>query len=289
MAFHMPFDMIEDVPDEVRELVGEINNTLCDWVLEVLAAKGYEARDVRRGDTYFVFSSYACSVVSFRLSRVWPGWKFGIWLDGLSLIGDAEDDAKVIRLFCQHETAIDKFKPSASDLLVEIERHELLTMLEDGPITRSDGVVVRPWPERHVQALAEQVRMHPFLSYEGIKSWSPIDYRPVPRTIRYIALERKRQVEKTVSCEILRGWAGRMVAKTSKKPYVKICKLIDYGEHTYPRLEVFCDLFDDPSDEALDEMWDLWRLWEGTDKELGRTELRVSVYYTADGESCQLY
>lgn len=289
MAFHLPFDMVDDVPDEVRELVGEINNALCDWVLEVLAAKGYEARDVRRGDTYFVFSGYECSVVSFRLSRVWPGWKFGLWLRGEDVIGDAEDDAKVIQLFCQHETAIDKFKPSASDLTVDIERHELLSMLEDGPITRFDGVVIRPWPERHVQALADQVRMHPFLSYEGIKSWSPIDYRPVPRTIRYMVSERKREVEKRVSCEILRRWAGWMVKKTSEKPYVRHCELIDYGEHTYPRLEVFCELVDDPSDEALDEMWGLWRLDDGTDKKFVRTELRVSIYYVAEGKKCQLY
>lgn len=285
----LPINMVADQPDEIGELVGEVNGALCDWVLGVLAVRGYEARDVVRGDTYFVFSGYPCSVVSLRLSRVWPGWRFGIWLHGEDLLGDGEDDAKVIQLFCQHDTAIDKFKPSASDLLVEIGRHELLDMLERGPFVRSDGVVVRPWPERHVQALADQVRMHPFLSYEGITEWCPIDYRPIPRTIRYMASERCRDAEKRVSYEFWRRWAAVMVRRASKMPSVTSCELIDYGENAYPRLEVFCVLVDDPSDEALEEIWELWRLWEGTDKKLGRTELRVSVYYEADGKKCQLY
>lgn len=285
----LPIDMVADRPDELRELVGEVNEDLCDWVLSILDAGGFKARDVVRGDTYFIFEGYPCSVVSFRLSKTWPGWRFGIWLHGQDLVGDAEDDAKVIQLFCQHDTAIDKFKPSASDLLVEIERHELFDMLERGPFVRSDGVVVRPWPERHVQALAEQVSMHPFLSYEGITDWHPIDYHPVTRTLGYMASEHVRSAKKRLSCEFFRRWAAVMVRKASKMPYVTSCELLDYGEHTYPRLEVICALRDDPSGDALDEMWDLWRLWEGDDKDLGGTTLRVSVYYTADGKDCQLY
>ena len=56
----LPFDLVADVPDERLRVVGELNEALCDWALEVLAAKGYRARDVQRGDTYFVFGGYDC-------------------------------------------------------------------------------------------------------------------------------------------------------------------------------------------------------------------------------------
>jgi len=285
----LPFDLVADVPDERLRVVGELNEALCDWVLDVLAAKGYRARDVQRGDTYFVFGGYPCSVVSFRLSRVWPGWRFGIWLNAENLTGDADGDSKVIQLFCQHDTAIDKFKPSASDLVVEVTRHDLMRMIEDGPFVRSDGVVIRPGPERHVQALAEQVRMHPFLSYEGITDWIPIDYHPAAMTVRYMASEHVRRAKRRLSHECWRRWASLRVRRASGMPYVAECGLHDYGLRSWPRFEVLCYLEDDPSDAELDEMWDLWRLDDGTDRGWGETTLRVSVYYRSGGKECQLY
>lgn len=276
-------------PEEVVDLVGGVNDALCDWVLDALAAKGYRAKRVMRGDTYFVFSGFPCSIVEFRLSRVWPGWRFGIWLHGEELLCDSGDEARVIQLFCQHDTQVDKFKPSASDMLVEIYKGELLDMLGRGAWTRSDGVVVRPWAERHVQALADQIRMHPFLSYEGVKGWMPIDYRPTANAVRWMVGERKRQAKRRLSHTYWLIWAKCRVERANGMPYVTDCRLVDYGERTWPRLEVFCTLKDDPSDENLDEMWDLWRLDDGCDHEWGDTRLRVSVLFESEGRECQLY
>ena len=71
-------------------------------------------KDVEYGDGYFIFAHGDNSVINFRIEEI-PGWLFGIWL-----YPPTEKDPNSIRLdfFSQYEDAIDKFKPSRSQLLV---------------------------------------------------------------------------------------------------------------------------------------------------------------------------
>lgn len=73
--------------------------------------------DIEYHDGYFIFAHGTNSVVSFRVCEA-PGWLFGIWWD----IKKRDDKEFLVgQVFVQYERFIDKFKPSASTLIKEIE------------------------------------------------------------------------------------------------------------------------------------------------------------------------
>jgi hypothetical protein len=72
--------------------------------------------DIEYLDGYFIFASGTNSVVQFHIKEC-PGWKFAIWWHKPD-----EETGKFIRgeFFTQYEETIDKFKPSRSELIEEI-------------------------------------------------------------------------------------------------------------------------------------------------------------------------
>lgn len=112
------------------------NREIAEIIFNVLANKGFKAYNVSYGDSYFIFQGEPDSVVHFRLKGVNKHWKFGMWLKAEELDKEEDSEAieepvKIVRFFCQWDRNIDKFKPSASSLLVEIEKDDFEYEMEN--------------------------------------------------------------------------------------------------------------------------------------------------------------
>jgi len=90
-----------------------LNKILLDLPFEIVSKKFLSG--------YFIFSHSPCSIVHFKVRNdLYNGFKFGIWLN---------DDG--FRVFAEHESCIDKFKPGAStfygesiiDFLLKLDKY----------------------------------------------------------------------------------------------------------------------------------------------------------------------
>lgn len=71
-------------------------------------------------DGYFLFAMGTNSVVHFKIKEC-PGWLFGIWWKEPTLVGKKPKTYEMKgQFFAQYEEIIDKFKPSASQILSEL-------------------------------------------------------------------------------------------------------------------------------------------------------------------------
>jgi len=108
------------------------NRELAEIVFTKMHSYGFRPYDIEYGDSYFLFNLGPDSVVHFRLKGLSRHWKFGMWIFSDLLkedesAADGQDDQKnsnVIELFAQYDTQIDKFKPSASSLVVSFDASE---------------------------------------------------------------------------------------------------------------------------------------------------------------------
>lgn len=101
------------------------NREISEIVFNALKEKKFTPYNIVYGDSYFIFTGKPDSVVHFRLKGVNRHWKFGIWINAENLEEDdnSTETSPVVRFFCQWDTNIDKFKPSASSLLVEYTKY----------------------------------------------------------------------------------------------------------------------------------------------------------------------
>ena len=99
----------EGIFKEMDEEVKEIQDSLPSITFE----------NVEYGSGYFIFDFGVNKVVHFNVKEI-PGWKFGIWWGEPKLEQDTVSHNPYIRvsyeMFAQYETAINKFKPEASNI-----------------------------------------------------------------------------------------------------------------------------------------------------------------------------
>ena len=225
--------LYDDHRELVSPIIGDLNAALTDFVLDTLRAHGSEPRDVRRGDTYFIMQGLPNSVDSFRLSRVWPGWLFGLWVHGEYLIDESLDaDKPVIQLFCQHESQIDKFKPSRSELLVELSRWEFASLLENcdtGPFTNEH------WPMRAIAGLVDGIRQHPFLAYDGHE---PLTGHPVASGLKGLARSAYKKRHDDLARRFWTHFAVWKGLKADKMREFDDFRVVYGGENRLPPVEL---------------------------------------------------
>lgn len=107
-----------------------------------------------------------------------PDWLFGVWIDNKDDFSD-DDDAKdwyLVRAFAQHKNYIDKFKPTASSLLVETEVY--IPELSDGQLDEYEA--------KRLTDIMRFVREQPYLAW----------YRDVHMTdfnLEYISPEKAKK------------------------------------------------------------------------------------------------
>lgn len=104
------------------------NREIAEFIFSKMKELGFEAYDIDYGNGYFIFDMGEDSVIHFRVKGLWKNWKFGMWVNSqyLDRIGEVDEngkplDFKLVQLFAQYETQINKFKPSRSELCVEYD------------------------------------------------------------------------------------------------------------------------------------------------------------------------
>lgn len=150
------------------------NREIAEQVFDYMISVGFKPYDIEWGNGYFIFDMGDDSVIHFRVKGVSKHWKFGMWVDSETLSMDEEqmekertldgmrygDRRKVVRFFAQWDTCIDKFKPTRSDLLVDIDA-----------VRWVDDMVNEFDPETtlwEIQKMLRTMRMHPLLCYAGV-------------------------------------------------------------------------------------------------------------------------
>ena len=244
--FSENYSMARDMEDEI----GAVNEALKAFVFSALESKGYKVDVIESGD--FGDSFRKNSGVWFRLSRVWRGWRFGMYLYGERLLDDTRDGKPVITMYCQHESVVDKFRPSRCDLCIDIVKFEVESLLERGNFY---GWRVRPCKSiatRRVVSLAEQIRLHPFVSFAMDGRFGALDGHPIKETVSYVGRDFITRLCKRASVKALTAYAKPRVAIARRLPCVDECTFVDRGEHWYPRMVVRCRLRGMPTDAELE-------------------------------------
>ena len=141
------------------------NKKVAEFMFDIIRKAGYKPYDIEYGNGYFIFNMGENSVVHFKLKGVWKNWLFGMWIDTECLSGwyrylkkkeyDYKDeDFKVVRIFCQHEHNIDKFKPSRSSLCVDFDIEDWKALLNGNEFY-----------DVKLQRMLEMIKHHPILCY----------------------------------------------------------------------------------------------------------------------------
>ncbi len=259
---------VQVLVDERHELAGQLNEALRDWVFGILSDEGFDAYDVECEDNDW---SIRCRYVSFRLSGVWGGWKFGLWLFSEQLLANGPDNLGVVSLFVQHETLIDKFKPSYSPMCVKISRMDFNHDLK--------------WPKMDVLGLVRAVRDHPVLVYEGVDARHLSSQPLALHAAKEYAKVRLNELQKRRSHRFWLKVAKIMKGRLSAMDCVEKCVLEDCGEHRYPPISLDVIMKGDLSDDDVEKVLSVIRRRNhGRFGARGWETLRCDVLFKQDGE-----
>lgn len=119
----------------------ELNKKIADKIFDMLKLYGIEvdSNATQFGNGYFIFEMGGNSVVHFDIRGVWlKDYRFGMWIDSDRLDNDStytdhEGHTRirpVVQFFAQHKDYIDKFKPSASDISIDINKTSVKELLD---------------------------------------------------------------------------------------------------------------------------------------------------------------
>lgn len=138
------------------------NREIAEYMFGVMKNFGFKPYNIDYGNGYFLFDMGEDSVVHFRLKGVWKHWKFGMWISSEYLEEKYreeeknmkyEDYYKVVRIFAQYDTQIDKFKPSRSALCVEYDAEDWEDRLD------------KPRPFWQLEDMLKMMKKHPLMCY----------------------------------------------------------------------------------------------------------------------------
>ena len=140
------------------------NKEIAERMFGIMKSFGFKPYNIEYGNGYFVFARGEDSVIHFRLKGVWKHWKFGMWINSEYLEEKYREDEKdmkydelykVVQIFAQHDTWIDKFKPSRSALCVQYDACDW--------DRRTGDTYVSPWWE--LEDMLKMIRKHPLMCY----------------------------------------------------------------------------------------------------------------------------
>lgn len=149
---------------------GEFNHSVADVVFNFLEHKGINVTNVTSTYGYFLFYFYPNSVYHFNVKGLSKKWKFGMWIHDVECCISKETNV-LVEVFCQHEDKIDKFKPSASDILVQLSYNDFVNTLNNN-VTGLDTFV------HNIKKAVKFIKIHPLLAYVGYTSYYFMDYHP---------------------------------------------------------------------------------------------------------------
>lgn len=180
--------------------------------------EGFTVEDVQHLDGYFIFGMGTNSVLHFHLKEC-PGWKFGVhWR--------VEDDEIRGEFFTQYEKIIDKFKPAASQMVVEISLNK-------------EGKLIG---EFNLFATLQFIRKEPELAF--CRDYKYLDYNHV-----YLSRKRAKKIFKKWKRKNFLEEKYTKIYNQKVVDWVKnnICpdfnaEVIDKGDNWSPRYDVIAPL-----------------------------------------------
>ena len=193
---------------------GEANKATAYAVFEALGQQGVNVRDVKSMCGYFVFTFELNSVYHFHVKGLSNNWKFGMWINNVKLfssdeLAECDTDKPFVQLFCQRKETIDKFKPSASDMVVELSYRDWQSVV-DGNLMKLE------WFARDVHNLVTFIHKHPILAYCGYcNSDTFLTYHPIKYVVRNSVWDRAKGVGKSISRSFLTYYSLHKAVKLS--------------------------------------------------------------------------
>lgn len=152
---------------EKNDKIGQKNKEIAEFIFDKMKEMGFKPYNIEYGDAYFIFQGEDNSIIHFRLKGVSKRWKFGMWINSEYLEEEYlkeekekqlsyEKRAKVVQIFAQYDTQIDKFKPSRSALCVSYFAEDWQDNL-----TCSN-------PFWELEYMFKMMKRHPFLCYANM-------------------------------------------------------------------------------------------------------------------------
>lgn len=198
------------------------NREIAEFIFGKMKEFGFEPYDISYGNGYFIFDMGDDSVVHFRVKKVWKHWKFGMWINSDLLDASEEDKKKykLVSIFAQYDTQIDKFKPSRSELLVELDADEW------NETEKNNGLYLYD-----LESMLYMMRYHPILCYHGVCG----DYAGYTRRrsliygfIKYEAWEYKRSLVKAIQTAWWLPYTKAKIFFAKRAKCVKSIELYDF-------------------------------------------------------------
>lgn len=169
--------------------------------------------NIEYGNGYFIFDRGEDSVIHFSIKGL-NGWKFAMWLDD---VDDEEDNKKEcikIRFFCQHKLNIDKFKPSRSFFLEEIDF--------------SDVDKNNDWNFWGIKKMLKMIQRHPFVSFSmDCKEGYYSDNSYILYYIGAKLYHTRKALKGLLKNSFIRFWHGSKVKLINRYNVVNYAKLVD--------------------------------------------------------------
>lgn len=233
---------------------GEANKAAASALFEALSQQGVKVRDVKGMCGYFVFVFGLSSVYHFHVKGLSNNWKFGMWINSLKPLfstenNDCDLDKPFVQLFCQRKEMIDKFKPSRSDMLVEMSYRDWQSVV-DGNMTQLE------WFADDVSRMVKFIHKHPILAYDGYCNSTFLSYRPIKYVVKNTVWGRARSVGKKVARSFLTYYSLHKAIKIADNypdtVYKVACDL--YSTSTTPNRAFRVVIYDDCIESEVTDM-----------------------------------
>lgn len=219
---------------EVAIAEGEANKAVASTVFEALSQQGVKVRDVKDMCGYFIFAFGLGSVYHFHVKGLSNNWKFGMWINPLKPLfstenNDCDLDKPFVQLFCQRKEMIDKFKPSRSDMLVEMS-------YRDWKYAMDGNMIQLEWFADDVSRMVKFIHKHPILAYDGYCSSTFLSYRPIKYVVKNTVWGRARSVGKKIVRSVLTYYSLHKAIKLSDSYPDTVYKVAFdlYSSNTHP-------------------------------------------------------
>lgn len=270
------------------------NREIAEHMFEVMRGFGFKPYDINYGNGYFLFDMGEDSVVHFRLQGVWKHWQFGMWIRSEYLEDKyreeeksmaCEDYYKVVQIFAQHDTWIDKFKPSRCSLCVQYEACDWERMI--------NGSYARAWWE--LEDMLKMMRRHPFMCYAEFCGERAGYYTGsfLAEFIKYETQDKIRKLKDGLNIAIWYPWTLFKCFFARRSKCISELTIYDFekenpGLSTSYKYEVRVEFAEDASEEDEIKWLDRWfHKWEYGKQGYYGCVVELASSFTKEGTDCR--
>lgn len=240
---------------EVAIAEGEANKAVASTVFEALSQQGVKVRDVKDMCGYFIFAFGLSSVYHFHVKGLSNNWKFGMWINDIKPVFSKESkhhdtDDPFVQLFCQRKETIDKFKPSASDMLVEMSYRDWQSVM-------NGNMIKLEWFTRDVHNLVTFIHKHPILAYNGYCNNDLfLTYHPIKYVFKGSVLNKAESAGKKIVRSVLTYYSLHKAVKLSDSYHDTVYKVAFnlYSSNTHPSRTIRVVVYPDCSTSEVTNM-----------------------------------